>query len=229
MFRRSSTRYGETPVAETPYQRAQQAWDERIGAARVQARNWRLAAFGGLALALVSTCGLIWQSARGTVTPWVVEVDKLGEVQTVAPAAAGYRPTDAEIEAAVGRFIKDVRSLSIDPIVVRDNWLRAYEFVTDKGHLALDEYARTNNPFAKIGTNQVSVEISSVVRASPNSFQVAWVEKRYEDSNLVATERWTAILTVVIETPHKAETLLKNPLGVYVHAFNWSKEFEPKS
>ena len=42
MFRRSSTRYGETPVAETPYQRAQQAWDERIGSARVQARNaWR--------------------------------------------------------------------------------------------------------------------------------------------------------------------------------------------
>ena len=58
---------------------------------------------------------------------------------------------------------------------------------------------------------------------------MAWVEKRYEDNSLVATERWTAILTVVIETPHKAETLLKNPLGVYVHAFNWSKEFEPKS
>jgi type IV secretion system protein TrbF len=229
MFRRPSTRYGDTPVPETPYQRAQQAWDERIGSARVQARNWRLAAFGAMSLAFVSTGGLIWQSARGTVTPWVVEVDKLGEVRAVAPAAAGHRPTDAEIEAAVARFIKDVRSLSVDPIVVRDNWLRAYEFVTDKGHVALDEYARVNNPFAKIGTNQVSVEISSVVRASPNSFQVAWIEKRYEDNSPVAAERWTAILTVVIETPHKAETLLKNPLGVYVHAFNWSKEFEPKS
>lgn len=37
MFRRSSVRYGTTPEATTPYQRAAQAWDDRIGSARVQA------------------------------------------------------------------------------------------------------------------------------------------------------------------------------------------------
>ena len=41
LFRRPSVRYGRTPEPETPYQKATQAWDERIGAARVQARNWR--------------------------------------------------------------------------------------------------------------------------------------------------------------------------------------------
>lgn len=30
-FRRSSARFGATPILETPYQRAGQAWDERIG------------------------------------------------------------------------------------------------------------------------------------------------------------------------------------------------------
>ncbi|MFX8692430.1 VirB8/TrbF family protein, partial [Acinetobacter baumannii] len=45
-FRRASVRYGRTPEPETPYQKASQVWDERIGAARVQARNWRLMAFG---------------------------------------------------------------------------------------------------------------------------------------------------------------------------------------
>src|SRR3546814_8614619 len=30
MFRRPSTRYGKTPEPETPYQRAAQAWDDRI-------------------------------------------------------------------------------------------------------------------------------------------------------------------------------------------------------
>ena len=44
----ASVRYGRTPEPETPYQRAAQAWDERIGSARVQARNWRLMAFGSL-------------------------------------------------------------------------------------------------------------------------------------------------------------------------------------
>ena len=63
-----------------------------------------------------------------------------------------------------------------------------------------------------------------MIRASPNSFRVAWTERHYQNGQLAATERWTAILTLVIETPHDAERLKKNPLGVYVHALNWSKE-----
>ena len=51
LFRRPSVRYGHTPAPETPYQRAAQVWDERIGSTRVQARNWRLIAFGNLFLA----------------------------------------------------------------------------------------------------------------------------------------------------------------------------------
>ena len=31
---------------------------------------------------------LVWQSARGTVVPWVVQVDNLGQAQTVASATA---------------------------------------------------------------------------------------------------------------------------------------------
>ena len=42
MFKRPSVHYGRTPAPETPYQKAAQVWDERIGSARVQAKNWRL-------------------------------------------------------------------------------------------------------------------------------------------------------------------------------------------
>ena len=51
MFRRPSVHYGRTPELVTPYQKAAQVWDDRIGSARVQARNWRLVAFGNLFLA----------------------------------------------------------------------------------------------------------------------------------------------------------------------------------
>ena len=63
-----------------------------------------------------------------------------------------------------------------------------------------------------------------MIRASNDSFRVAWVERHYENASLAATERWTAILTIVLDTPHDAERLRKNPLGVFVHAINWSKE-----
>ena len=224
MFRRPSVRYGTTPDPDTPYQKAAQVWDERIGSARVQARNWRLMALGCLALSAGVSAVLAWQSTRSSVVPYVVEVDNLGAAQAVAPALAEFRPTDPQIAWHLARFVEHVRQVPADPIVLRQNWLRAYDFATDRGAIALNDHARVNDPFALVGDTQVSVEVSSVIRASDTSFRVAWIERRYENGQLATTERWTAILTVVIQPPRDAERLRANPLGVYVHAINWSRE-----
>jgi type IV secretory pathway TrbF-like protein len=226
LFRRADTRYGRTPEPETPYQKAAQVWDERIGSARVQAKNWRLIAFGNLFLSAGLGIGLIWQSTHGSVVPWVVQIDKLGQAQAVAPAVADYRPTDPEIAWQLARFIENVRSIPDDPVIVRQDWLRAYDFTTAQGALALNDYARSNDPFAQIGKVQIAVDVSSVIRASDDSFQVAWVERRYEDGSLASTDHWTAILTIVVAPPADADSLRKNPLGVYVNAFNWSQELQ---
>lgn len=224
MFRRPSVRYGTTPEPVTPYQKAAQVWDERIGSARVQARNWRLMAMGCLALSTALSAALTWQSTRSSVVPYVVEVDNLGAAQAVAPALAEYRPTDPQIAWHLARFVEHVRQVPADPIVLRQNWLRAYDFATDRGAVALNDHARVNDPFAQVGDTQISIEVSSVIRASDTSFRVAWIERRYENGQLATTERWTAILTVVIQPPRDAERLRANPLGVYVHAINWSRE-----
>lgn len=224
MFHRPSVRYGRTPEPETPYQRAAQAWDERIGSARIQARNWRLMALGELALVAGLAAALVWQSARGTIVPWVVQVDRLGEAQAVAPAVANFRPTDPQIAWHLARFIEQVRGIAADPIIVRQNWLRAYDFATDRGALALNDFARASDPFGRVGRQQVAIEVSSVIRASDDSFRVAWIERTYENGQLVRTERWTAILTIVVQPARDAERLRKNPLGIFVHAINWSRE-----
>ena len=224
LFKRPATHYGKTPQPETPYQKAAQVWDERIGSARVQAKNWRFMAFGSLILSAGFAAALVWQSTRGTVVPWVVEVDKLGQAQTVAAATADYRPTDPQVAWHLARFIEQVRSIPADPIIVRQNWFRAYDWTTDRGATALNDYARSNDPFTKVGKQQVAVEVSSVIRASPDSFRVAWIERRYENGQLSTTERWTAILTIVIQTPRDAERLKANPLGIYVNAISWSRE-----
>ncbi|WLA47941.1 conjugal transfer protein TrbF [Bradyrhizobium elkanii] len=224
LFKRPAAHYGKTPQPETPYQRAAQVWDERIGSARVQARNWRYMAFGSLILSAGFASALVWQSERGTVVPWVVEVDNLGQAQAVAPATADYRPTDPQVAWHLARFIEQVRSIPADPVIVRQNWLRAYEWTTDRGSAALNDYARANDPFVKVGKQQVAVELSSVIRASPDSFRVAWTERHYESGQLSTTERWTAILTVVIQPPRDADRLKANPLGIYINAINWSRE-----
>ncbi|MFG1358997.1 conjugal transfer protein TrbF [Xanthobacter pseudotagetidis] len=224
LFKRPAAHYGKTPEPETPYQRAAQVWDDRIGSARVQAKNWRYMAFGSLILSAGFAGALVIQSARGTVVPWVVQVDKLGQAQMLAPAVADFRPTDPQIAWHLGRFIEQVRSIPADPIIVRQNWLRAYEWTTDRGAGALNDYARTNDPFTKVGKQQIAVDVSSVIRASPDSFRVAWTERHFENGQLSGTQRWTAILTIAVQPPRDAERLKANPLGIYVNAINWSRE-----
>src|SRR3546814_2710569 len=106
-FKRTVQRYGQTPEPETPYQRAGQLWDERIGSARVQAKNWRYMAFGGLILTIGLSSALVWQSMQSRVVPYVVDVDSLGQAQAVATAAEDYRPTDSPISWFPAKFITD--------------------------------------------------------------------------------------------------------------------------
>ncbi len=169
---------------------------------------------------------MVWQSMQSRVVPYVVEVDALGQAQAVAPAAKDYRPTDPQIAWFLGRFITGVRARSLDPVLMRENWLSAYDFATERASLFLGEYARTSNPFADVGRKTVSVQVTSVVRASDTSFQVKWTEQQYERGSLASTSRWTAMLTVKIKPPRLADVLRKNPLGLYVDAIDWSRELE---
>lgn len=225
-FKRALQRYGQTPEPDTPYARAGQLWDQRIGSARVQAANWRLMALGGLLLSTGLAAALVWQSMQSRVIPYVVEVDNLGQAQAVAPAGAEYRPTDPQIAWHLSRFVTNIRARSLDAVLMRENWLSAYDFASERGALFLGEYARASNPFAEVGRRTVSVQVTSVVRASENSFRINWTELSYERGSLSRTARWTAVITVKLQPPRSAEVLRKNPLGLYVDAIDWSRELE---
>lgn len=227
IFKRATTAYGKTPHPETPYQKAAQVWDERIGSARVQAKNWRLMAFGCLILSCLLSAGVVWQAGRSQITPFVIEVDSLGDVRTVGPAIAAYEPSDAQIAYHLARFIENVRSLSIDPIIVRQNWLRAYDYATTRGANTLNDHAQAYDPFSKVGQRTVTVDVTSIVRSSDDSFEVRWREQSLENGSLAETNHYTAVLSIVLQLPRTEEALRKNPLGIFVHGLNWSKDHIP--
>lgn len=148
----------------------------------------------------------------------------LGEVRAVGPAIATYNPNDAQIAHHLARFIENVRSLSSDPIIVRQNWLRAYDYAIDRAANTLNDYARQNDPFSEVGRKTITVEVTSVVRSSDDSFDVRWQEQSFENGALAETTRHTGSLSIIIQRPRTEEVLRKNPLGIYVHALNWSRD-----
>ncbi|WP_313003542.1 VirB8/TrbF family protein, partial [Brevundimonas sp.] len=77
-FFRSRRALSSAPEA-TPYQRAGQAWDDRMGLSLAHARNWRRMAVANLGLAVFLGAGWWVQSDRAVVKPFVVEVSDWGE------------------------------------------------------------------------------------------------------------------------------------------------------
>lgn len=229
MWKRSQNKYSETPAATTPYQKAAQVWDERMGTARVQAKNWRLAALMSLGLSGFLAGGMIWMASTSRITPYVVEVQENGAVKAVGPAIENFAVSDAQIAHQLAAFIKNTRSVSIDPVIIRQNWLSAYDFATDQAAITLNSYASENDPFADIGTHSVTVDITSIVRASEDSFDIRWRETLYQNGAPGISQNFTAVLSVIIKPPSDPQTLHKNPLGLYVHGLNWSRDLITQS
>ena len=221
-----SSRLGRTPEPDTPYRQAQQLWDNRMGSSLAHARTWRTAAFASLALAATMATGVIVLALRPAAVPFVIEANQTGEARLVGPATSAYVPSDAQLAWHLARFIEMIRGLPSDAIVVRQNWLRAYDWTTQGGAQVLNAMAKEDDPFAKVGKRTVAVEVISVVRASPDSFQLRWRESTYASGTLIDVERYSGVASIVIAPSSSPEQLAKNPLGLYVHAFNWSRDLQ---
>jgi type IV secretion system protein VirB5 len=181
-------------------------------------------ALGWLGLCFVTSGALVWRSMQSTVTPYIVEIDETGAARAVAPATERYTASDAQIAHHLANFIQHIRGLSVDPVVVRENWFKAYDFVTDKAAITLNEYAGANDPFADIGRKSRTVDVISVVRVSDDTFQARWIEKVYENGALKQATRYTGLFSIITQSPTDAATLRANPLGLYVHSLNWGED-----
>jgi type IV secretion system protein TrbF len=223
-FKRPNDRYGSSAPVESPYLRASREWDNRIGSAVVQAKNWRMAAFGCMGLAALALGGFIYEASNTNIATYVVPIDKYARPGRIELAGQTYQPTTAEIGYFLADWVRRTRSKSIDPIVIRDNWTGAYHFVAGPAIGQLNTYAKANDPFANVGAQAINVEIVSVLARSPSTYQVQWRETQFNAGTSGVTENWTGLFTAKINPPKNEAELRANPLGIFITAFQWSRE-----
>jgi len=211
--------------AETPYQHAKQEFDNLIGNARLQAYHWRLAFFCTVLVLCVTVIGMIFLSSQSKIIPYIVEVDSTGAVRLVGKAhKINYEPNIQTIKYFLSLFVKNIRSIPADQVLLKKNFLNAYNFVTTKGRNLLNEYARGYDPFTKQKEYVISIEISNVVKMSDKSYQVQWTEQVFsKNGRMINQNRYTGIFTINFSTPTDEDILQKNPLGLFIDFFNISK------
>jgi len=228
MIKQTTPTYKPEGQPITPYARAKAEWDHRIGIARDQAYNWRLVAIGTVLLSLILAGGLLYKSFQNTVVPYIVRINADGSVQTVGPALRlqrDYVPQEAEIKHFLSGWVGLVRSVPADPVMAKQNWNRAYQFLRQPAATKLNEENRKDNPLSRLGKELVQVTVRAVVAVTRDNYQVQWTEEIFGiDGTPKERYKMTGIFTVEIKTPREEKKLLINPLGLYIQIFSWSRD-----
>ncbi len=224
------TKWTAHGAADTPYMRARQEWDRRMGSAIVHARNWRLCSFVCLALVALSLGGLILLGTKPKAVPHIIEIDQLGAALYRGPAgktAADYNPTEATIKYHLRRFIEDTRTISADPAVIKKNWVDAYQLVTPRGGNMLTAYVSKpeNEPFRRSQDERVTTEVMAMVRVSNDTWQIDWRESEFDRNGTPIGNPvlWRGMFKILLQLPKTEEAMAKNPIGLYIDEFHWDK------
>lgn len=234
LFRRGDLNLSGVPDAaskrpQSPYLAAREEWNERYGDYIARARNWRLVAVIAIMIALVLSAGTVYVAAQSKYVPYIVEVDKLGQVGSVTLADKASPTNPRFVKAMLTRFVSDWRSVSVDMVIQKSATLRLYKMLA-QGSPALAKingYFKENSPFV-VGQNAIiSVEpIGLPLPLSAQSWQLEWLEtKRTLSGTVIAQARYKGVLTVVLKLPADETALdLDNPIGFFVTDLNWTHQ-----
>ncbi len=154
----------------------------------------------------------------------VVEVSPEGQVMNARAADGSWSPSEAQIAYHLGRFVRLVRSLPTDGVVLRENWLEAYRFLTPQAAAQLTEIARADDPFLSLGRVGRTVHIRAIIARSDHAWEVSWTERATNATGTGDGELYTGLFTVTTQTPRNADEIANNPLGLLISDFSWSRE-----
>ena len=203
------------------YQRAFDEWNARVGAAKWQMRNWRLACLLSIVLAISLMVALVVLMDRQQTFVYVAEVKPAENVVNVVPLDKTYTPTQAQTVFFLSDFIHKIMSLPIDPVVARNNWLSAFNLVHGRAVSQLNNYAKSVDPLAKLGLETKSLVIDNYDQASNNSYEFHWHQTSYNNQGKIQQQiEYSGFFTVQVgQQPAQLQSLLENPLGLEIVYF----------
>ncbi len=131
----------------------------------------------------------------------------------------------------IAAFVRDMRMVSFDRNVQNDAVWRVFALLqsSDPATMKITDYMKdpVTNPSKRAETHSVGVEILSVLQQTAETWEVNWTEKVWDRQGIRVEEyRMRGLITVYAVPPTTATTeeeLRRNPLGIFVRDFTWSR------
>jgi type IV secretory pathway TrbF-like protein len=199
-------------------------------------RHWQLMAFGLLGLFGIVLVAYVRLASETRITPYVVEVDRLGRAVAVGPAEPSRQAAAAAVdprivEATLSLFIRNVRAVSSDGVVQRELLYRAYAHAVARARLFLDGwFALPEHDPRLLGQRCTrAVEVDAILPVPGSAvWRVQWTEREQPAvAGALRESAWEGYLTVKVIRPRTANVVEENPLGIYVTDLTWTEVMKP--
>jgi type IV secretion system protein VirB5 len=203
-------------------------------------RNWQVMAFALAGVLAIVTLGYVRLAASSRLIPYVVQVDRLGQVAGVGGMADAFlTPDDRLVASQLAQFVRAVRTvLPASAAAAQAEMLRrGYAFAAPDAAAFLNAYfAKPQNDPRLVGLRLArQVEVTSVLRVpdgathgparASSTWKLRWTET---DTPLQAgepgrTAAWEGYVTTRIVPPTTLDGIEDNPLGLSLTSIAWTR------
>lgn len=227
----SSAKKIDADINANPYLNARRSWNEHVGSVINSRQIWQAVALISLMISLAAVGGVIFIGSQSKYIPYIVSVDSLGQVAASGRADRASSIDERSIHAAVANFVSDARMVSFDRNVQHDAIWRVYAMMqsSDPAAMKMTQFMKDpeTSPTVRAEKESVAIEISSVLKQTPETWEIIWFERIWDrDGIQLAQYRMRGLVTVYLMKPSTSTTeedIRRNPLGIYVRDYSWSR------
>lgn len=212
-----------------PYFNARRVWNDHVGQVVAAIKTWKIIAIISLVIAAISLTGVVTLSTRSRFVPYVIEIDKLGQVAAIQTASELTSKTlDSVKKAMLSSWISKARLVTPDQHLQAQSIRSVYALLNanDPSTAKMHDWYNADPPFKRAEKAVVNAEIASIIQQSPETYQVDWLETaRSRTGELESTANYRALITIytVPASTSEESAIRANPIGLFVKDFSWSK------
>lgn len=154
------------------------------------------------------------------VIPYVVEVNPQGRVVDYGKMinATDYQVTPIMAEHYIKKFIKNIRTVDYDPVVIKRNWNEAHAFATKKCANILNRIYTEYKPLDLVKTHTVVVKFNSYLDLGEKAKEIQWTEYVYSLSGVLESNKSLKMMLTYAVSPNLST--VDNPSGFFIDAIN---------
>ena len=205
------------------YQACSSMSEAMIHTAHQHIKNWKIMAIGCCGIIIVQCITIGYLLTRQREYVYVAKINAGEQIENVIQIDRYTSPDKTVKLAFIQQYIERLMSLSIDPVLMKKNWLTNYQFSGNRARNVLTHFIQTESLIKKIGEETRQINIRTFNTVSENSYQFTWDVTTFNQlGKKEKTVAWSGLFTLSShdKKKHSSEQELLNPFGIQIEFFS---------